>query len=281
MFKRDHHNRIQTLLSALNTDFLAQNQCFFGGGTAIVLALDEYRESVDIDFLCASQDGYRALRNTIDNGSLGEIFARPVELARDVRADRYGIRTFLRVDDVPVKFEIVSEGRIQIEGAMNPKTGVPTLARADMYAEKLLANADRYRDKAVASRDIIDLAMMVGHWGPVPEAAWEKVRKAYGPSAEKAYQGAIEMVGDRVYLSQCLAKMRMAPALVDQIPAVLRGEYLFAPAAKQVSENAPGAIATAARGLRAVYDRALSAPAAAEPDAEERDQSTSSRPQGR
>jgi hypothetical protein len=30
-----------------------------------------------------------------------------------------------------------------------------------------------------------------------------------------------------------------------------------------------------------VYDRALSTPAAAEPDAEERDQSTSSRPQGR
>ena len=54
MFERDHHNRIQTLLSALNTDFLAQNKCFFGGGTAIVLALDEYRESVDIDFLCAS-----------------------------------------------------------------------------------------------------------------------------------------------------------------------------------------------------------------------------------
>ncbi|WP_229503707.1 nucleotidyl transferase AbiEii/AbiGii toxin family protein [Massilia putida] len=162
MYKREHHKRIQALLASLNTDFLKQNQCFFGGGTAIVLALDEYRESVDIDFLCASQDGYRELRNTIDNGSLGAIFARPVELAREVRADRYGIRTFLRVDDVPVKFEIVSEGRIQIDGAVDPATGVPTLARADMYAEKLLANADRYRDKAVASRDIIDLAMRSG-----------------------------------------------------------------------------------------------------------------------
>lgn len=65
-----------------------------------------------------------------------------------------------------MKFGIVSEGRIQIGGAMDPATGVPTLARADMYAEKLLANAnaDRYRDKAVPSRDIIDLAMMIGHW---------------------------------------------------------------------------------------------------------------------
>lgn len=233
MFKREHHKRIQALLSSINTDFLTRNQCYFGGGTAIVLALDEYRESIDIDFLCASQEGYRELRNTIDNGSLGKIFARPVELAREVRADRYGIRTFLRVDEVPVKFEIVSEGRIQIDGAVDPVTGVPTLARNDMYAEKLLANADRYRDKAVASRDIIDLAMMVGHWGPVPEAAWEKARKAYGTSADRAYQGAIEMVSDRAYLSQCLAKMHMAPALADQIPLVLRGAATFAPAARQ------------------------------------------------
>lgn len=69
----------------------------------------------------------------------------------------YDIRTFLHVDSVPVKFEIVSEGRIQVVGVMDPATDVPTLARVDMYAEKLLAkananaNADRYRDKAVPS----------------------------------------------------------------------------------------------------------------------------------
>jgi len=278
MFERDHHNRIQTLLSALDTDFLAQNKCFFGGGTAIVLALNEYRESVDIDFLCASQEGYRELRNTIHDASLGAIFSRPVELARDVRADRYGIRTFLRVDGVPVKFEIVSEGRIQIEGEMNPVTGVPTLSRTDMYAEKLLANADRYKDKSVASRDIIDLAMMIGHWGEVPAAAWDKVRQAYGPSADRAFQGAIEMVSDRAYLGQCLAKMHMAPELVEQIPAVLRGEASFAPAPKQAAAFATAGIAAAARGVRAVYGRALATPAIPESPDENRDTPIGDRP---
>lgn len=224
MFERDHHNRIQTLLSALDTEFLSQNECFFGGGAAIVLALNEYRESVDIDFLCASQEGCRELRNTISDTSLGAIFSGPVELARDVRADRYGIRTFLRIDGVPVKFEIVSEGRIALEGERNPVTGVPTLTRADLYAEKLLANADGYRDKSVASRDIIDLAMMIGHWGEVPAAAWDKVRLAYGASADRAFEGAIAMVSDRAYLGHCLAKMHIAPELAEQIPAVLRGE---------------------------------------------------------
>lgn len=266
MYKRDHHNRIQTLLSALNTDFLTGNQCYFGGGTAIVLALDEYRESVDIDFLCASQDGYRALRNTINNGSLGEIFARPVELVREVRADRYGIRTFLRVDDVPVKFEVVSEGRIQIDGAMNPTTGVPTLSRVDMYAEKLLANADRYLDKSVASRDIIDLAMMMHHWGAVPDASWQKVRNAYGQSADKAFQGAVQMVSDPGYLSQCLAKMHMEAGLVDQIPVILRHLSSPAPAPSQAIESVTAdSVTIAARGLRGVYDRALSSPTAVDP----------------
>jgi hypothetical protein len=119
-----------------------------------VLALNEYRKSVDIDFLCAFQEGYRELRNTIHGTSLGASLSRPAQLAREVRADRYDIRTFPRIDGVPVKFEIVTEGRIQIEGEMNTATGVPTLKRTDMYAEKLLANTDRYRNKAVASRDI-------------------------------------------------------------------------------------------------------------------------------
>ena len=222
MFKRAYHNRIQTLLTALDAEFLSQNGCFFGGGTAIVLALDEYRESVDIDFLCASQDGYRELRNTITNVSLGAIFARPVGLAREVRADRYGIRTFLLSDGVPVKFEIVSEGRIPIDGVVDPVTGVPTLSRIDMYAEKLLANADRYNDKAVASRDIIDLAMMIGHWGRIPPEAWDKARKAYGASVDQAWQAAVDLVGERAHLAQCLQKMHMDPELMDHISEQLR-----------------------------------------------------------
>jgi hypothetical protein len=57
------------------------------------------------------------------------------------------------------------------------------------------------------------------------------VRQAYGASADRAYQGAVEMVSDRAYLAQCLAKMHMAADLVDKIPAVLRGETSLAPTA--------------------------------------------------
>lgn len=222
MFERLHHQRIHKLLVSLNTQFLAQCECYFGGGTAIVLNLNEYRESVDVDFLCASVAGYRQLRNTIHDKSLGDIFTGPVSLARDVRADRYGIRTFVTVDDTPIKFEIVSEGRIQVEGAPDPRTGVATLSRTDMFVENLLANADRWNEKSVTSRDIIDLAMMLDGWGSIPARAWEKVYVAYGASAQKAYLKATALVSDPAHLAQCLAKMHMDPSLVDRIPALLK-----------------------------------------------------------
>lgn len=61
MFSRPHHQAILKALGELDTDLLVRAECWFGGGTAIVLMLDEYRESVDIDFLCSSQAGYRLM----------------------------------------------------------------------------------------------------------------------------------------------------------------------------------------------------------------------------
>ena len=57
MFNRPHHQRIAKFLASLNVVFLAQCRCYFGGGTAIVLSLNEYRESAGVSFLCGSIDG--------------------------------------------------------------------------------------------------------------------------------------------------------------------------------------------------------------------------------
>ncbi|KQV90251.1 hypothetical protein ASD15_23300 [Massilia sp. Root351] len=223
MFDRPRHQRVAKFLASLNADFLAQSCCYFGGGTAIVLSLNEYRESADVDFLCSSVDGYRALRNTITNASLGDILSQPVELAREVRADRYGIRTFVRVDGVPIKFEIGNEARMNVTGALSPLFGVPTLCREDMYAEQLLANADRYGERSVASRDAIDLAMLIENWGPIPDEAWAKARRAYGHSVDAGYSKAVSLVSDQAYLSSCLQKMGMQPVLAGRILALLQG----------------------------------------------------------
>ena len=116
------------MLESLNTALLAQTACYFGGGTAIVLLLDEYRESVDVDLLCASHDGYRVLRNMVSERSLGDLLTSLITLAREVRADRYGIRTFCLVDDTPIKLEIVREDRISLDGQTVSALPIPEAA---------------------------------------------------------------------------------------------------------------------------------------------------------
>ena len=222
MFKRPHHQRVARILDALNAQLLTEAGCYFGGGTAIVLLLNEYRESVDVDLLCASHEGYRTLRNAVSENSLGPLLTQAMPLARAVRADRYGIRTFLMVDDVPIKFEIVREDRIPLQAQTHPGIPILTLSQVDMFAEKLLANTDRWADRSTTSRDIIDLAMMVHHWGPIPPSAWLKVEDAYGASARRAFAKAQELLADEAYLAECLRKMSMDARWADDIRLALR-----------------------------------------------------------
>jgi predicted nucleotidyltransferase component of viral defense system len=223
-YQRPHHQRIQWLLRQLNFDLLRRTQCYFGGGTAIVLKLSEYRESVDVDFLCASHEGYRELRNTVNQNSLGGLLSHPVPLAREVKADRYGIRTFCLVDGVPIKLEVVREDRITLTGQMEPQFPVPVLSQVDMFAEKLLANTDRWADRSTANRDLIDLGMMVHHWGAIPPEAWLKAEMAYGESVKKAYNAARQKMADPQHLAHCLSTMAMNPAWAEPLRLTLRIE---------------------------------------------------------
>jgi hypothetical protein len=220
MFKRRHHQCIARLLQAFDSDLLLKTQCFFAGGTAITLSLGEYRESVDIDFLCASREGYRLLRNTVTQ-ELGSLLRHPIKQLRDVRADRYGIRTVLEMDETAIKVEIVNEGRITIQGAFDPALRVPLLCREDMFAEKLLANADRGMDISTMSRDIIDLAMMIAHWGDIPALSWEKAYDAYGDHVIQAFRTSAAQLDDQGYLISCMRKMQMDETLARKIQVTL------------------------------------------------------------
>ena len=77
-FQRPHHRANGNLLARLDAAFLDDAQCYFGGGTRIALALGEYRESRDVDFLCATRAGFKKLRETITQESLGAIARRPL-----------------------------------------------------------------------------------------------------------------------------------------------------------------------------------------------------------
>lgn len=194
-------------LRALDRGFLAGAKCYFGGGTRIALALGEYRESADIDLLCADREGYRALRSTVTDKSLGAIVRGKLPLAREVIADRYGIRTFVQVGAEKIKFEIVSEGRIEIAGGIEQEFPIAVLTPASCFAEKFLANADRWNDESFLGRDVIDLAFMILAWSPADaKAGFVQAREAYGKAASDALTKAVRAMSERKdYMKHCAA----------------------------------------------------------------------------
>lgn len=209
MFRRPHHQRIAVVLENLDADLLLKHRCLFGGGTAIVLTHDEYRESVDIDFICSSIDGYRELRTLVHGGGLRALMRSPLEEVREPRIDQYGIRTALRVEGQPIKFEIVYEGRVPLADPLveDKICGVWTLTHEDRVATKLMANSDRWADDGVMSRDVIDLAMMCHS---LPEEGIHKAWKAYGPSVISDFENAGHALLEREgRLGKCLKALKM------------------------------------------------------------------------
>ena len=196
------------ILGNLDPQFLLGANCYFGGGTQIVLANGEYRESRDIDFICSSREGFRVLRETVYERSRGRIFRREMTLSRGVRADRDGIRTFIAGDPPapPTKFEIVFEARIDATGMIDGKLGVPALDPESATAEKFLANVDRGLDEAFRSRDLVDLSFLAGaHGADTLRAGLAKSQAAYG-SAVLAYleKSVRRLREDRAYFTRCV-----------------------------------------------------------------------------
>lgn len=224
MFRRSHHQRIARILCSLDADLMRRHACWFGGGTAIALCEGEYRESVDIDLLMSDPVGYRGMRGLLAGARNLAPITRPgrdsFAFENAARADRYGIRAFVLVDGIAVKFEIVQETRIRFDkpGRSDKVCNVYTLTRGDLAASKMLANADRWLDDSVFSRDVIDLAML-----DLPprslKPAWDKASEAYGASVARDLGRALAALRERTgRLEQCIQALSitLTPAFVQQ-----------------------------------------------------------------
>jgi hypothetical protein len=233
LYKREHHQNIANVLGQLNSTLLKEHHCYFGGGTAIALLQNEYRESVDIDFLVADIASYRDLRQLLTGPDGIHAITKKgsnLILAREIRADQYGIRTSIESGNTKIKFEIVLEGRISfdIPGPSDVIGDITTLSRLDLMASKLLANSDRWNDQAVFSRDMIDLVML----NPGKEElnnALQKAYAAYGESIHRDMHKAISaLLSNKGRLEACMKmlKVDLPKALLWQKLDDLRAAHL-------------------------------------------------------
>ena len=224
MYKRLHHQAIAQVLHALDGELLRKYECLFGGGTVIAMRYGEYRESLDIDFMVSSTAGFRELRQLASTG-LGPLFrdnSLPFGRLREVRTDQYGVRSMLSVVGRDIKFEIVREGRVELElpGPDDTVCGIATLSPLDMATSKLLANADRWYDDGAFNRDLIDLAMMIPN-KELLESAVSKAQGAYGNAILRDLAKAIDRVENRNgWLERCSEVMAM------DIPKAVLWKYI-------------------------------------------------------
>ena len=184
----------------------------------------EYRRSLDVDFLCADADGYRELRTHAIERGIKAFFPEPVEAVRDFQIDQYGLRTVVRLQGQPIKFEVIREGRIQLHGHFDNDLKVPILGAADMFAEKLLANADRCQDRAAAYRDAIDLGILIGVYGKIPAEALGKAQTAYGADIQNKVAWVANKLQDRDELRNAAEVLQMDFGVAKKAISALRDE---------------------------------------------------------
>ncbi len=211
MFARIHHQAIAQVMNALDADLLRQHQCYFGGGTAMAMRFGEYRESLDMDFLVSSRQRYGELRQLASAGlkALCKTGTPAFSQLREVRADRYGIRTMLEVVGRQIKFEIILESRIELDepSAEDRICGISTLTPLDMATSKLLANSDRWKDDGAFNRDLIDLALMQASTA-LMKCAVSKAESAYGQAIQQDLEKAIDRIQNREgWLERCMQAM--------------------------------------------------------------------------
>jgi hypothetical protein len=189
-YKVAHHQLIRSVLENFNADFFYKNTILFGGGTRIALEISEYRESIDVDFLCPDQASYRSVREQVTSHSLGELVKEDFNYVRDIAFDRYGTRTFIDINDTKIKIEFVSFENYQLvkdEGKLFP---LPYIDRTSCFYTKLLANADRCLSPPF--KDIYDLLAMSDAWGGIPQEAFAKAEMHYGSSIRKQLRRSLE-----------------------------------------------------------------------------------------
>lgn len=225
MFKNPYHQKILTVIHSLNTELFKECDAYFGGGTLITLSFGEYRWSKDIDFICPIGPGYKRLRDYCFDHRFNPaaLFSVTEKLTfpRDVKADQYGIRFPVIVEEQLIKFEIVVEARLTLSPPVfQTWSKVPCLDFVDMCAEKLLANADRWFDTAIESRDLIDLAVLRNQQS-IPKKAVEKAEAAYAviPSLQKAIA---RFVDQDDYQNKCFTALQIS----DRQP-IMEGIFLL------------------------------------------------------
>ena len=206
-FRRPRHAAIMGVLRRMDAAFLLENRCFLSGGTAAAMELGEYRRAEGMRFL--TEGGFSAIRCGVAHNSFGPVFREQPDLAREVRPDQFGVRSFVNTDDGPIKLEILWTHAPPGVGA--PRTGwpVPLVGRRALVTGLVLALFDLGSPKRAYFRNLVDLAFTSASWGnDVLADAMATCEQAFGERISEGLATALRLALDHADAwAECMRDM--------------------------------------------------------------------------
>lgn len=215
---RDHHQLIFAALENFNAEYFNTHHILFGGGTRIALELNEFRESIDIDFICPNRDAFRAVRSETSKMSLGKLVKQDFNYPREIRADRDAVRCFIEISNIAIKLEFISFVGYNLQADPDHPFIVPALSKASCFQTKLLANTDRYADYPY--KDIFDILAMFSEWGNIPDTVWDEVDAHYGkkPVFQNLQKACAQITLNlSKYLNIAIKELKIEPRFAEKL----------------------------------------------------------------
>ncbi|QFT99985.1 hypothetical protein FIU85_21875 (plasmid) [Roseovarius sp. THAF8] len=171
--------RLAAILKSLDGDFLAENSCYLGGEAAVYMQHGNYVDSDHLVFYCGSRNGFREVLTGLLGDAPYPVFKGDLKVIREPKAGMHDVSLALGDPNQQITLEFRREDRIEISGERDMEFGLPVLCVEDLYSEKLLEALEAHRP---GERTNVDkkLDVMIGDWGPIPEAAMDKAKSVYG-----------------------------------------------------------------------------------------------------
>lgn len=160
-----HNSALRLIHGHLNLELIESCNLYFGGGTLCSMRYGEYRESVDIDFLCSDHEKMRNLNINYEKIS-------DLPKARDSDFMRDSVRLWLKFEEQIFKVEFVKEYRIPLQAERFQ--GILSLTPTSLLACKLMANVDRGAPSSYQHlKDMVDITAVYMDSPNLLKPAWD------------------------------------------------------------------------------------------------------------
>ena len=157
--KNQLFSTVGVVIDSLNTEVFDRFNLLWCGGSMLAAQSNNYRLSLDIDFIANKAD-YNLFYEWMLDNQPSNLLNNTSLTTGEVRRDRFGVKFPVVCNNTAIKLEIIAEERFILDTPPSVPSQISKLVFEDRIVSKLFANRDRWIDDSSYCRDLIDLAVL-------------------------------------------------------------------------------------------------------------------------